>query len=129
MIRPHSVKRLRPVSRPGSNGGGNFFKHAKKDPDKEISFKPGITDLLLFASVDSLRLLTKQVGAEEAAYTFWFAARDPEAFEKIANPPLHAMIRRDFQTKAEFWSYMREHWGNKIRIEGGTERSVRYGES
>jgi hypothetical protein len=108
---------------------GNFFKHAKKDPNKEISFRPAITDLLLLASTDALRLLTKEVGAEEAAYTSWFAAKDPDAFERLENPTIHAMIRRDFQTKAEFWTYMRENWGTKIRIEGGRERSVRYGET
>lgn len=108
---------------------GNFFKHAKNDPGKEISFRPRVTDLLLLASTDALRVLTKEVGAEEAAFQFWFAAQDPEAFEKIVNPSIHAMIRRDFKTKAKFWLYMREHWGTKIRMEGGTERSVRFGDS
>ena len=113
----------------GIKDWGNFLKHADKDPDGQIAFNPETTDLLLLATAHALRLLTAEVGAEEAAYVFWFAAKDPDAFDQLHNPEFHAIIRRDFKSKGEFWSYMREHWGTKIRLERSTDRSVGYRES
>ncbi len=98
----------------GIKDWGNFLKHADRDPDKQIAFKPDIAELLMLASAGTLQTLTNEIGAEEAALHFWFAAHNPDAFETLENAEFLAVVRADYQTKAEFWTYMRANWGTTI---------------
>lgn len=108
---------------------GNFFKHARTDPNKRITFNPEVTELLILPAADALRRITKQWGAEEAAFNYWFLAHNPDAMDRPLLPAMKALIEGDFNTKAKYWPMMMALWGTKIRLDDGEHQSVRYGEN
>lgn len=56
-----------------------FFKHAQKDPDKEIEFSPAISEGFIIFSLIALQASGESLGDEEFAFMTWDGICHPES--------------------------------------------------
>lgn len=69
----------------------NFFKHATRDPEKILEFKPVLNEFFLLFSCDLYRLLTKNVCLLFFLYRVWFFTKRPNL---LGNKLLESKIRK-----------------------------------
>lgn len=55
----------------------NYFKHAKKDAHKLLTFNPETTDFLLFDAVEMYMQLTREQPEDMSIYRAWFLFNHP----------------------------------------------------
>jgi hypothetical protein len=56
----------------------NFFKHADKDPNAVVEFKPQITEVFILFAIKGLELAGEQQTEYESAFVYWFMINRPE---------------------------------------------------
>lgn len=59
------------------NAPGNFLKHADRDPNSQLEFRPLLTQSILFFAVDQFRELRHVKDAILEAYRIWFLWTNP----------------------------------------------------
>jgi hypothetical protein len=62
------------------NEAENFFKHADHDPEKVLTFRPSLTEMLLFDACQKYRDLTTETTAILTLFTFWHIIQNPQGF-------------------------------------------------
>jgi hypothetical protein len=78
------VPERRSETRQRANAAENFFKHADRDPDEILDFKPLQTEFLLFDAFLLLERLTGRSLRAGMVFGWWFLLRYPE----LAKPPI-----------------------------------------
>jgi hypothetical protein len=73
-LRPEHIERFREALRRPQN----FFKHADRDPEKALEFRPGMAGAIVWAACEKYSELTKEELLETAAFDAWIMIRDPE---------------------------------------------------
>jgi hypothetical protein len=56
----------------------NFFKHADRDPEADLTFRPSLTESFIFAGIHMFRELTGGLFREALLFSVWFAFEHPE---------------------------------------------------
>lgn len=62
------------------NEAANYFKHADRDPDRTIEFRPALTEHILYFGVDLYMRLTQKRNVTFVAFNAWFVMRHPDMF-------------------------------------------------
>lgn len=75
-VKPEFVSELRKKI----NEAENFFKHADRDPDRVLEFRPGLTEFFLLDACEKYRQLTGEAVPEFILYTGWLSLQKPDAF-------------------------------------------------
>ena len=60
------------------NEAQNFFKHADKDPEKELEFNPFLTQMLILEGCFLVEALTGKMFPEALLFVAWFGLKHPE---------------------------------------------------
>jgi hypothetical protein len=55
----------------------NFFKHADRDPENILEFRPGMAGVIIWAACEKYYELTKEELLETAAFHRWILIRNP----------------------------------------------------
>lgn len=58
-------------------GHANFFKHADKDGDAVIEFRPIFSEMFILFSIAGIKLCGERQSDEESAFMFWFSFHKP----------------------------------------------------
>lgn len=58
-------------------GHANFFKHADKDGDAVIEFRPIFSEMFILFSIAGIKLCGERQSDEESAFMFWFSFHEP----------------------------------------------------
>lgn len=62
------------------NEAKNFIKHAERDPDATLSFKPAQSDLLLLEAGEKYQVLTGELLPEITVFRMWFFLTSGKSF-------------------------------------------------
>ena len=60
----------------------NFFKHADKDPDDLIEFKPDLTQLFLLDAIETYQNLTGEITHTLKAFRIWYLCNNPNVIKE-----------------------------------------------
>jgi len=75
----------------------NYFKHAERDPEATLEFRPLLTQCFLIDALHLHQQLTQSVFSEAIVYGVWFARKYPDTFEEGAFKTLmFTAVGRDF---------------------------------
>lgn len=58
-------------------GAANFFKHAKKDGDSTVEFRPKLSELFILFSVIGIQLAGEETNVAERAFIWWLQITKP----------------------------------------------------
>lgn len=58
----------------------NFFKHANRDPDASIEFKPTLSEFFIAVAIRALEICGEEETDTELAFMFWLQIHRPELF-------------------------------------------------
>jgi hypothetical protein len=83
------------------NEAENFFKHADKDPDDALKFRPVQTDLLLWDGCQKYRELTSEAVPMLTLFITWYVLNNPELY---ILPPEAKDLARKLQTSYKGFS-------------------------
>ncbi len=73
------------------NRAQNFLKHANRDPDDALDFRPDLVKFLIFEAVLVHRALTAVFLPETVAFCGWFSATHPQL---VKDGPIKARAER-----------------------------------
>jgi hypothetical protein len=62
------------------NSARNFFKHADRDPENELEFRPEINPFLLFDAILLCESVSKKRTNEGRIFVSWFTLKYPDLF-------------------------------------------------
>lgn len=62
----------------------NFFKHADRDPDDTLEFRPGLTPFLIVDAVLIYHQIAGEMTDEQLVFAGWFAAQYPDYLKEGA---------------------------------------------
>ncbi len=80
----------------------SFFKHADRDPDALLSFKPEINEYFLLDACELYEILTTEKNTHFVIYRFWFKLQNPQ----FLNLPLGQLNTSQFAGKLDYYSRM-----------------------
>jgi hypothetical protein len=62
----------------------NFFKHADRDGDATIDFRPALSETFLFCCIEGLLICGEWAGDEEQAFSWWHSLHESTVFTEEA---------------------------------------------
>jgi hypothetical protein len=74
---------------------GNFFKHADRDGELVLEFRPALTELYLLFSIIGVELCGEQHTAEESAYITWLKLHKPDILTDFGRKQLEKAVPVD----------------------------------
>ena len=78
LVRPDKKKEFADMM----NSSQNFFKHADKDPDKNLDFRPKVTEFFINEACRMYELLSGETIKSFQLYKGWFITQHPDLFSE-----------------------------------------------
>jgi len=97
-----------------AKAAATFFKHAQKDPDGEIDFRPDVNPVLLVFIATGLQRMNEPLGDLEEAFLAWFGIHYPEMLTVDVyseNLPVDELEHVRSLSKREFLEF---HLGRRV---------------
>jgi hypothetical protein len=91
------------------NEAENFFKHADRDHDATLDFRPDATDFVLLEGCDKYQQLSGEITPTMAVFRTWMMVENPDIF--LLKPDQAAQFQKHKQTlghsnRVEFFNEM-----------------------
>jgi hypothetical protein len=95
----------------------NFFKHAERDPERELEFNPDVNDFVLVGACDGYRVLTDERPPKMVLFQSWFLFRHRRFM--LPDPQMEKILEQlpiDSVSKAEFWDLLLPSLALKLNV-------------
>jgi hypothetical protein len=102
----HEYKR---IFRDAARRAGNFFKHADRDPEEKLEFKPIINEFFIYFAILGIELMGLPASRFERAFLMWICLHHPEMLTEKGrvifsdNFPIDALNELREIPKSEFF--------------------------
>jgi hypothetical protein len=108
----------------------NFFKHADRDPDSVIEFKPILTELFFMYSIMGVKFCGECHNLGETAFMTWLHVHKPQFLtdkgRKFVADTLPSHELRELQSlrKDEFFQVIELAWSHSQQLPAAERRSI-----